>query len=281
MRSNNLTLKRFYILISFIKFYFSAKTKYRVHSPFVFEFVNMVLEDDRNYYAFESVESLRKLLKQNNKNLEINDLGAGSLTTTKTSRTIKSIASTALSSPLSCKFLFKIVNFIKPKTILEMGTSLGISTLYQRFAALNANLISLEGDDQIADQAEQNFKRLDIDTIKIIRGHFDKTLPQALQELEKLDYLFLDGNHRKKPTLDYFEECLKYSNESSVFVIDDIYWSKEMTEAWKKIKAHPKVTLSIDLFFMGLVFFRQENKVKEHFKLLKASWKPWEMGFFN
>jgi len=274
-------LKRFYILKSFIRFYFAAKTKYRVHSPFVYKFVNSILEDDRTYYAFSSVESLRKLLKKDKKTLYTRDLGAGSLTTKSNKRTVKSIASTSLSSPFSCKILFKIVNYFKPDTILELGTSLGISTLYHHFAASNARLITLEGSDEIANYAVRNFERMEVKSIELIKGNFDETLPIALKELNELDYLFLDGNHRKTPTLTYFEKCLEYAHDNSVFVIDDIYWSEEMTAAWQQIKDHPKVTLSIDLFFFGLVFFRKENKVKEHFQLIKASWKPWEMGFFR
>lgn len=274
-------MKRFYIFKNFFHFYYDAKTKYRVHSPFVFKFVNEILEDQRNYYAFSSIEELRKSLKQDNQKLNINDLGAGSLTTKSKKRTVKSIASTSLSSPESCQIIFKIVNLFKPETILEVGTSLGISTLYQHFAAINAKLITLEGSDEIADQALKNFKKLDANSIELMRGNFDKTLPIALKKLGTLDYLFLDGNHRKAPTLSYFEQCLEFAHEKSVFVIDDIYWSEEMTDAWEAIKANPKVTLTIDLFYFGLVFFRKENKVKEHFKLIKATWKPWEMGFFN
>ena len=272
---------RFYILNSFIQFYFAAKTKYRTHSPFVFDFVNKILEDDRNYYAFSTVESVRKLLKQDKSKINVQDLGAGSLIKNGQIKTISSIASTALSSPFSCRILFKIVNLFKPTTILELGTSLGISTLYQHFAALNAKFVTLEGSEAIANLAAQNFERMEVKSIELVRGNFDDTLPKALEKLQKLDYLFLDGNHRKDPTLAYFEQCIKFAHENSVFVIDDIYWSKEMTEAWQEIKDHPKVTLSIDLFFMGLVFFRKENIVKEHFKLIRSSWKPWEMGFFH
>ncbi len=252
-----------------------------MHSPFVFEFINNVLEDKRNFYAFSSVESLRNLLKQDPKVLKVNDLGAGSSMNKGRNRSIGSIASTSLSPPFVCKILFKIVNHFKPEKMLELGTSLGISALYQHFAALNSKLITLEGAEEIADQAEKNFQRLEVDSIELIRGNFDETLPIALKKLSKLDYVFLDGNHRKNATISYFEQCLEFADEKSVFVLDDIYWSKEMTEAWEQIKSHPKVTLSIDLFFLGLVFFRKENIKKEHFKLIKSNWKSWEMGFFK
>jgi hypothetical protein len=38
-----------------------------------------------------------------------------------------------------------------------------------------------------------------------------------------------------------------------------------MEKAWEEIKQHPHVTLTIDLFFIGLVFVRQAQKEKEHF----------------
>lgn len=274
-------LSRFYILKNFIRFYFAAKTKYRTHSPYVFEFVKAVLEDNRNFYVFGSIRSLRSLLRQDHRKIDFDDPGAGSLVSKKRSRTIRAIAASAGSSPFKGGLLFRSVNHFKPQTILELGTSLGISTLYLHFGAQNARFITLEGVDEIASVAKQNFTRLKVRDIELVSGNFDDTLPNVLNRMQKLDFLFLDGNHRKLPTLDYFEQCLKFAHNDSVFVIDDIYWSEEMTEAWQEIKNHPEVTLSIDLFFLGFVFFRKENIEKEHFKLIKASWKPWEMGFFN
>jgi predicted O-methyltransferase YrrM len=88
----------------------------------------------------------------------------------------------------------------------------------------------------------------------------------VLEKIKTLDMLFIDGNHSYDATMRYFEMCKPYLHNQSLIVFDDIYWSKGMTQAWKEIKADPIVTVSIDLFFIGLVFFRKEQ-VKENFKL--------------
>ena len=159
-----------------------------------------------------------------------------------------------------------------------MGTSLGISSLYQAYAARDSKMLSLEGCPSTAGIARSNFERLKMRNIQLRVGEFGTTLPLAIKELGAVDYVFFDGNHRKEPTLKYFEQCLTHANADSVFVFDDIYWSTEMIEAWEAIKQHPKVTLSLDLFFLGIVFFRNEQKQKEHFKLLPSRWKPFGIG---
>ena len=139
--------------------------------------------------------------------------------------------------------------------MLEMGTSLGISTMYQASASLNAKFISLEGDPKIANLAKYHLEEMKIKNVKVIEGQFDETMIGALNDLKKLDYVFIDGNHRLEPTLKYFDNCLNFAHNETVFVFDDIHWSEEMETAWAKIKDHPRVTISIDLFHMGIVFY--------------------------
>ena len=265
----------------FIKFYFSATTKYKVHSPFVFDFIKNVLEDHRLFYAYHEVETIRKLLFTKHQEIEVTDLGAGSKYTKSNKRSIQQIAKTALSSPSFCRLLFKTANHYKPGTILEMGTSLGISTAYLKMAALNAQLITLEGCPQISAEAQKVFKRLKLKNIESRIGDFKDTLPVALQSLGVVDLIFFDGNHQKAPTLQYFKEALKFADENSVFIFDDIYWSEEMMETWERLKADEQVTLSIDLFSMGILFFKKDFKEKQHYKLVKWWWKPWIVGFLG
>ncbi|MFT5168852.1 MAG: putative O-methyltransferase YrrM [Saprospiraceae bacterium] len=271
----------FHIIWQFIKFYFVATTKYRIHSPFVFDFIKNVLEDNRLFYAYHEVETVRKRLLNNTQEIEVTDLGAGSKFAKDNKRSIRQIAKTALSSPSFCRLLFKLTNYYKPDTILEMGTSLGISTAYLRKGALNARLLSLEGCPQIAAQAQKVFKGLKLKNMETEVGDFSSTLPKSLQTLGSLDLVFFDGNHRKTPTLQYFNKAFEFATDNSVFVFDDIYWSKEMIEAWDILKADERVTLSIDLFSMGILFFKKDFKAKKHYKLVKWWWKPWIMGFFR
>jgi predicted O-methyltransferase YrrM len=274
-------LQRLQLFFRFLKFYFQAKTRYNVHSPFVFDFTEAVLEDDRWYYTFSEVEGLRAFLRKDKTKITVTDFGAGSQVTPGKERSLSSLARYSANSPMACRFLFKIVAKYKPATMLELGTSLGISTAYQAAASLNARFITLEGCPTVAMFARKNLEILKVKNVELLHGQFDEKLPEALEELGRLDYVFVDGNHRKEPTLHYFEQCLAHAHEGSVFIFDDIHWSRGMEEAWAAIQQHPKVKVTIDLFFFGVVFFRKENQVKEHFQLVPWIWKPWRIGFLD
>lgn len=269
------------LVFRFIRFYFSADTRYTIHSPFVFRFVQNILEDRRLFYSFPTIETQRKQLLQNRTTIDVTDLGAGSKFSNKKQRSIRQIANSALSSPRFCKILFKICHYYQPKTILEMGTSLGISAAYLQSADTKARLVTLEGCPEIAKTAENVFKKLKLKNIEISVGDFKQTLPEALKSLQPLDLIFFDGNHQQAPTLEYFNKALEVAHHNSIFVFDDIYWSEEMEQTWEQLKQHPTVRLSIDLFDMGLLFFNKDIKEVQHFKLVPWWWKPWRMGFLS
>jgi len=273
--------QRIYIANQFLKFFLSAKTKYKIHSPFVYQLVENAIDDDRHYYAFEEIEYLRGLLEKDDRKIKITDLGAGSMVNNQKEKSIAKIAKSALSSPWQCQVLFKLVNLLQPNTILELGTSLGISALYQNAASQKAKMISIEGDPTLAHMATHHAESMGRKNLDIRAGAFQQHLAKALNDLGQLDYAFIDGHHEEKATVQYFKECLAHCHENSVVVFDDIHWSAGMTNAWRTIQQHEKVTLSIDCFYFGMVFFRKEQKVKEHFKVMPARWKPWQVGFFN
>ena len=268
--------------LRFLRFFGRAKTAYRLHSPFVYELARELLEDRRHYYAFEAIEALRAKLLTDERELTITDYGAGSKVVPGNRRSIRSLARYAAKGPALGRLLFRIVRFAQPKTLLEFGTSLGISALYQRAAAPSgARLITLEGCPQIAAAARRHFGILHRSDIEQRVGPFADTLDAALAELGSLDYVFFDGNHREAPTLDYFARCLPHAHARSVFVFDDIHWSSGMERAWAQIQAHPQVTCTVDLFFVGLVFFRPEIRNRQHYELVPTRWKPWMAGFFS
>ncbi len=264
-----------------IDYYFKAKTHYQVDSPFVFDFVQSVLEDDRWFYPFSEVEPLRQQLLQDSTQVNVTDFGAGSRVSLHKKRAVKDLARYSATTPHFCRILFRIVQHYKPKKLVELGTSLGISSLYQSQAALNGTLHTLEGCPEISKLAKRNFKQMQTSNIRLHTGKFEDTLPGILNELGQLDYVFIDGNHREKPTLAYFETCLKYAHNDTIFIFDDIHWSDEMEAAWAAIKAHSRTQLTIDLFKFAVVFIRQEQQKKEHFVLAPSKWKPWQMGFFR
>ncbi len=274
-------LQRLQLLFRFLKFYLLAKTRYNVHSPFVFNFTEAVLEDDRWYYAFSEVEGLRRFLRSDKTKITVTDFGAGSQVTPGRERSLGNLVRYSANSPLGCQYLFKIVDQYKPATMLELGTSLAISTAYQAAGSLNARFITIEGCPNVAMYARKNLDILKVKNVELVLGQFDERLPEALRSLGSLDYVFVDGNHRNEPTLRYFEQCLAHAHEGSVFIFDDIHWSEGMEQAWATIKAHPKVKITIDLFFFGVVFFRKENQVQEHYRLVPWLWKPWRIGFLD
>jgi predicted O-methyltransferase YrrM len=261
---------------AFIRYFLAAKTRYQLHSPFVFALAEAIFEDDRSFYAFQEIETIRQQLLDNQQFIAVTDLGAGSKTGATTRRKIADITRSAASSPRDAQVMFRLINFLKPKNIVELGTSMGIATAYFSRAALNTRLLTLEGCPNIAAQARQNLDALQVKNAEITVGDFANTLPQALQNIDNLDCIYMDGNHAYQPTIDYFALILPHLTEQSVVILDDIYWSPAMTQAWEELKNHPKVTLSVDIFTKGLLFFRKENHDKEHFQLAPSAWKIWQ-----
>lgn len=265
----------------YLKYFANAKTRYQIHSPFVFDLINEVYEDKRTYYAFEKAEILRETLMRDETEIEVTDFGAGSHNNKSPLRKISNIATNALSPPEQCAFLFRLINRYRPKTMIEIGTSLGIATLYQAFGNKKGQMITLEGCPKIASIAQHQFKKAKANNIEVIVGNFDQTLKEALQKAGSLDYIFIDGNHRKKPTIQYYDQALKYAHNDTIFVFDDIHWSQEMEAAWREVSLRSEVTIALDFFFFGLVFLKKEPKKKINEVIVKSGMKPWKMGFLK
>jgi predicted O-methyltransferase YrrM len=257
------------LAVKYIKYFVAASNSkgHGVHSPFVFDFIKHVKNDKRTFYAYETIERVRKSLKPNSAVLTIEDFGAGSTATKSNQRKVSDIARTALKPKKFSQLMFRMVDYYKANTIVELGTSLGITTAYLASGNLRGKVYTFEGATQVAAVAKQNFENLSLNNVTVIEGNFDDTLPAQLCKIDKIDFAFVDGNHRREPTLRYFNQLLEKATESSIFIFDDIHWSEEMEEAWSAIQQHPSVTLTIDLFFIGIVFFRKEQKVPQHFSI--------------
>jgi predicted O-methyltransferase YrrM len=253
----------------YFHYYFHSKNGkgHGVHSPFVFDFIIHVLNDKRKYDCYDQIESLRRSLLRNDTEIEVEDFGAGSAVIPFKNRKVKDIASSSLKKKKYSQLLFRIARYYQAKNILELGTSFGITSCYLASSDNDARVITLEGSKNIAAIAKRNFEKAGVENIQLVQGAFENTIPSVLDKFRNVDLLFIDGNHRKKPTLAYFNLFLKKSSDRSIFIFDDIHWSAEMEEAWGEIKQHSAVTLTIDLFFVGLVFFSKDFKVKQHFPI--------------
>lgn len=196
--------------------------------------------------------------------LDITDIGAGSHKLKSSTRKVSDIAKHVSISRKNAQILYRITKYFKAKNILELGTSLGCATHAMGLANPKSQIHTIEGCTAISKYTQSNFHALGLDNIRLITGDFSNVIPKLSPQ--KLDLIFFDGNHKKDATLEYFEKLLPNAHNDSLFIFDDIYWSKGMTEAWASIKQHPKVTVTIDIFQWGLVFFREEQ-AKEHFYL--------------
>ncbi|MDX1905142.1 MAG: class I SAM-dependent methyltransferase [Thermonemataceae bacterium] len=253
---------------AYLKYWWIAKDEHSIHSPFVFEFYQNVIKDKRSsYYAFAEIENLRKKLLQSQDWVEVEDFGAGSKKNKSPMRKVATITKNATKNPQIAQMLFRLVNFLQPQTLLDLGTCLGITTSYLAKAApKDAKIYTFEGAENLLNLAKKNTELLHIQSIDFVLGNIDETLPKVLKKITQVDFAFIDANHRYEPTKRYFELILEKTTENSVLIFDDIYWSEEMTKAWNEIKAHPKVQISIDLFWVGIVFFRNKQP-KQHFTL--------------
>jgi len=198
--------------------------------------------------------------------ITVTDLGAGSHLNKNRTKKVSQIAKNALKNPALAQLIYRLAKDNNPKTIIELGTCLGITTAYLSKACPEADVITIEGCPETAKVAHNNFKELDLENVELQVGNFDVLLPDVIAKAEKLDFVYIDGNHRKEATLNYFNWCLPKIHQNSLLIFDDIYWSKGMKEAWQEIKNHPEVVVTIDLFWIGLVYFRK-GQAKEHFKI--------------
>jgi predicted O-methyltransferase YrrM len=253
----------------YFRYYFTALNGkgHGMHSPFVFDFILRVLNNGNNYVAPIQIEKLRAELKGKNTLLTLEDLGAGSRLSSSKQKSIGHLASTAVKPKRYGELLFRLVTHYQPKTIIELGTSLGVTTAYLASANPSAEVITIEGAKEIYKLANENFKKLGINNIQAFNGNFDDLLPTIMRQLSNIDLAYIDGNHRLEPTLNYFHQLLQKTGNNSILIFDDIHWSKEMEEAWEAIKNHPSVLCTIDIFFLGFVFFRREFKEKQHFTI--------------
>ncbi|MCW2119856.1 O-methyltransferase [Flavobacterium sp. 7A] len=249
---------------SYLQFFWYSKNEHAVHSPFVFTLITKCFYDTKTKSDYTTLKQFRKKLLDNTKSIEIVDFGAGSKVFQSNHRIIAQIAKTAGIKSKRAELLYRISSYFEPKNILELGTSLGLATSALAIGNPKATITTLEGCSQTAAQAQLQFTKFGLKNIQTVVGEFEASFEKLSIEKETFDLIYFDGNHSKKATLAYFEQLLSTITNDTVWIFDDIHWSKEMEEAWNTIKQHSKVTATIDTFQWGLVFFRREQP-KEHF----------------
>lgn len=250
-------------LNSFLQFLWHSKNEHGVHSPFVFSLVTRCFYDKKKKPEYALLKAYRKALLENKNTIDVNDFGAGSRVFKSNKRQISRIAQTAGISSKRAELLCRIVQYFQPKSILEIGTSLGLATSSLALGNPRAKLTTLEGCVETSKIANEQLQKSNFENITTITTQFESFFTS--NQLDKnYDFIYFDGNHSKEATLDYFEHLLPTINNETVWIFDDIHWSSAMEEAWGIIKKHPQVKVTIDTYQWGLVFFRKEQ-AKEHF----------------
>lgn len=252
-------------LSSAFKYVLRAQGAGLIHSPFVFEVYQHDFDPKHIHFDFQELYHARQRLLSDTSVLQIQDFGAGSTTGAGTERTVASIAKSAVKKAKYAELMYRLMNRHQPNSILEIGTSLGLTSLYLQKAVPKAKVVTLEGAPELCKFSGQLFREQGCPDIEIVEGAFDQTLKQVASR-HQWDVVFVDGNHREKATVDMTQMLLKHASPNALFVIDDIYWSKGMTAAWESLRRMPEFTLSIDLFEMGLLW-RKLPMEKQHFVL--------------
>ena len=247
---------------SYIKFIRLSKNRHGVHSPFVYDLVTKCFNDKKKYPQYEILKSYRKELQNDSSTVEMKDFGQGSRVFKGNARKVSAVVKNAGMRKKRQKLLFRLAKYFNSENVLELGTSLGLGTVAlsvsNEFAAIN----TVEGCPNTLKKAQEYFEKFNLHNIEIHQKLFSDLLSENTSQ--KYDLIFIDGDHNGERTLGYFNSFLKNIHNDSVIIFDDIYWSKDMTEAWQKIIANEKVTVSIDTFQWGMVFFRKEQP-KQHF----------------
>jgi len=249
---------------SFFIFLFKCKNKHGIHSPFVYDLLTQCLNTSTNLKKRSTFKKVKAYYHANKQEIEVTDFGQGSTYFKGNKRQIAAIAKIAGIKTKNAFTLIRFVEYFKPKEILEIGTSLGLATTVLQLGNPTANITTLEGCQQTSNIAKKMFLKFNFNNIHLVEGNFDTTLQNVLNK--KYDLIFFDGNHNKEATLKYFKQCLPFIHNDSIFIFDDIYWSKRMQQAWNEIKNNHLVTVTIDTYYWGIVFFRKEQK-KQHFTI--------------
>lgn len=251
-----------YPIKAYLKFLWHSKNQHGVHSPFVFRLVTKCFYDKKKKPEYATLGNYRKALLHNTTTISVTDFGAGSRVFKSDNRSVARIAKNAGISKKRARLLFRLVRYFQPENILEIGTSLGLATASLASGNAKARITTIEGCPETARIARENLATFSYNNITSVVSEFQVYLDSTPNTT--YDLIYFDGNHQKEATLRYFDTLLPTISNDTLWIFDDIHWSADMEAAWQKIKAHPQVTVTIDTFQWGFVFFRREQE-KEHF----------------
>jgi predicted O-methyltransferase YrrM len=247
---------------AFLKFLWHSKNQHGIHSPFVYKLISKCFYNKSHYPTYKLWNKVQQELLNSKDILEVRDVGAGSKVFNSNKRQVSKIAKHVSMSRKRARLMIRLVDYLGIEKALELGTSIGLGSI-SITGSDQVDLKTIEACSATSDYAKNQFEKLKLTQITSINSSFAESLAKLGSE-EKFDLIFIDGHHDGKASLEYFESLLKYKHNDTLFIFDDIHWSPSMEMAWKHIKTHPEVQVTIDTFQWGFVFFRKEQ-VKQDF----------------
>ena len=249
-----------------------------IHSPYLFYLVRFLFYDRNTYYSWHAIEERRRAMLHAPKPLEVTDYGTGASGT----RLVSDIARTSLGSPREAQLLYRLAGYLASEVrqseagrtplILELGTSLGITTAYLASPDTRIRVVTFEGSEAVAGMARMNWQKLGLKNIEVVIGNIDHMLPEYMEHTlynnarARADLIFLDANHTYEATLRYYELLRPLIHPKTIVVLDDIHWSPAMNRAWMELSRRSEVTSSMDLFDLGMLFF-DPDYLPKHYRL--------------
>ncbi len=244
-----------------------SKNQHGIHSPFLFQLYNNVLNSEDQFYCFSEIEKIRYQFLKEEKCFDAIDFGAGSKSIRGSKKKVSEVAKTSLANSVTGQRYFKLVNYLKPTSVLELGTCLGISTAYLAKGNPLAKIYTFEGNSFLNKYAKDVFKQLNLKNIFQIEGDIGETLqPFLLEKDEKIDFVIIDANHKSPFLFSYLKTIKPFLAEDAFIIIDDISWSDDMRLAWEVIRKQKDYTLTFENMNQGFLC-TSKNYTKQHFYL--------------
>jgi len=249
-------------VLSYLKWLPKTFHLHGIHSPFVYTLSKECLKNPKLTAHKRVLSQYKERLLGAERTIPVTDFGAGSRVFKSNTRKISDIAKHAGASQKRMQLLQRMVAYLNPEQILELGTSLGMATFAMAKGNPKTKITSLEGCPATLDIARETLDHFKVTNVELVEGRFRESLKK--HNTHKLDMVYFDGNHSRAATLDYVRNLLPTAINGTIWIFDDIHWSPEMTQAWQEIKAFPEISVTIDCYTLGIAFFRNEQ-VKEDF----------------
>jgi predicted O-methyltransferase YrrM len=237
----------------FIQYLIKGRSKYYIHSPFVYDFCRFVLSRKPLQKDSDTINSIIKYYQSKKDILNLQEFGAAR----KRDYAIKIgdyLNRTAITNKYG-RLLHNLVAYYQVEHVIETGTALGISTSWMALSNPNCKISSIEGNKKLCDVSNEMFIRFSITNTQVYCGLVEDVLPELAKNMKCKTLLFIDAHHTGAATMRYFAMIKSYVKDDTIVVFDDINYSAEMNDAWKNIICDERVTLSLNLYRIGVIFF--------------------------